>query len=149
MGQVQEDKSNLKNDGSLKSVFFRSSCPEVFCEKGVLRNFAKFTGTLPKACNFIKKETLAQVFSCEFCEISKNTFLMEHLSWLLLFFNKYVFNKHCLEGLIFIVAAGCKKNNSVNIPLKGFVEFSIIIKFLNEHRLLTTQDAEAATRGVL
>ena len=28
-----------------------------------------------KACNFIKKETLAQVFSCEFCEISKNIFL--------------------------------------------------------------------------
>ena len=26
------------------------------------------------ASNFIKKETLAQVFSCEFCEISKNTF---------------------------------------------------------------------------
>ena len=28
-----------------------------------------------RVCNFIKKETLAQVFSCEFCEISKNTFL--------------------------------------------------------------------------
>ena len=26
------------------------------------------------ACNFIKEETLAQVFSCEFCEISKNIF---------------------------------------------------------------------------
>ena len=26
------------------------------------------------ACNFIEKETLAQVFSCEFCEIQKNTF---------------------------------------------------------------------------
>ena len=26
-----------------------------------------------QACNFIKKETLAQVFSCEFCEIS-NTY---------------------------------------------------------------------------
>ena len=26
------------------------------------------------ACNFIKKETLTQVFSCEFCEISKNIF---------------------------------------------------------------------------
>ena len=25
------------------------------------------------ACNFIKKETLAQVFSCEFCQIFKNT----------------------------------------------------------------------------
>ena len=29
--------------------------------------------------NFIKKETLAQVFSCEFYEISKNTFFTEHL----------------------------------------------------------------------
>ena len=29
--------------------------------------------------NFIKKESLAQVFSCEFCEISKNTFFIEHL----------------------------------------------------------------------
>ena len=27
-----------------------------------------------QACNFIKKETLEQVFSCEFCEISKNAF---------------------------------------------------------------------------
>ena len=26
-----------------------------------------------------KKQTLAQVFSCEFCEISKNTFFTEHL----------------------------------------------------------------------
>ena len=28
----------------------------------------------PEDCNFIKKETVAQVFSCEFCEISKNAF---------------------------------------------------------------------------
>ena len=35
-----------------------------------------FGGVLYKrctACNFIKKESLAQVFSCEFSEISKNT----------------------------------------------------------------------------
>ena len=31
------------------------------------------------AWNFIKKETLAQVFSCEICEISKNTFFTERL----------------------------------------------------------------------
>ena len=30
----------------------------------------------PKACNF---GTLAKVLSCEFCEISKNTFFTEHL----------------------------------------------------------------------
>ena len=29
--------------------------------------------------NFIKKETLAQVFSYEFCQISKNTFFTKHL----------------------------------------------------------------------
>ena len=42
----------------------------------VQRCFVKkvFLEISPNACNFIKKETLAQVFSCEFCEISKNTF---------------------------------------------------------------------------
>ena len=29
---------------------------------------------VPQTCNFIKKETLVQGVSCEFCEISKNTF---------------------------------------------------------------------------
>ena len=29
--------------------------------------------------NFMKKETLIQVFSCEFCEVSKNNFFTEHL----------------------------------------------------------------------
>ena len=38
-----------------------------------------FLEILPKACNFIKKESLAQVFSCEFCEISKNILFTEHL----------------------------------------------------------------------
>ena len=33
----------------------------------------------PQARNFIQKETLAQVFSCEFCEIFKNIFFTEHL----------------------------------------------------------------------
>ena len=33
----------------------------------------------PQICNFIKKETQAQVFFCEFCEIIKNTFFTEHL----------------------------------------------------------------------
>ena len=69
---------------------------EVLCKKSVLRDFGKFIGkhlcrslffnkvaglspaTLLKKrlwpCNFIQKETLAQVFSCEFCKISMNTF---------------------------------------------------------------------------
>ena len=53
--------------------------PEVFYKKGVPKNFAIFTRkhlcqSLFLSCNFIKKETLAQGFSCEFCKIFKNTF---------------------------------------------------------------------------
>ena len=54
---------------------YRSSCPDVFCKKGVFRNFAKFTGThLCQSLFLMKftKETLAEVFSCEFCKSSKN-----------------------------------------------------------------------------
>ena len=32
-----------------------------------------------KTCNFIKKETLAHIFSCEFWEISRNSSFKEHL----------------------------------------------------------------------
>ena len=60
----------------------RNSRPEVFCKKGVLKNFAKYMGkrllqgllfNKKKVCNIIKKEALTQVFSCEDCEISKKT----------------------------------------------------------------------------
>ena len=36
-----------------------------------------------RSTTLLKKETLAQVFSCKFCEISKNTFFTKHLRWLL------------------------------------------------------------------
>ena len=35
------------------------------------------------ACNSSKEETLTQVFSCEFCEILRAPFSIEHLRWLL------------------------------------------------------------------
>ena len=69
---------------------YRSSHQRCSMKKGVLKNFAKLTGkylcqslffikVAGAACNFIKKEILAQVFSCGFCEISKNTLFTEHL----------------------------------------------------------------------
>ena len=57
---------------------FQKQPPEMFCKKGVLRNFAKFTGkhlcqnpffnkvVCPRPATSFKKETLTQVFSCEF-----------------------------------------------------------------------------------
>ena len=71
----------------------RATVPRGVLQESALRNFAKFTGKHhfkslffnKVAGNFIKKETLAQVFSCKFCEISKNTFLTELLWTILLF----------------------------------------------------------------
>ena len=61
---------------------FESSRLDVFCKKCVLTNFTEFTGK--HLCqspffNRLLKETLAQVLSCEFCEISKSTFITEQL----------------------------------------------------------------------
>ena len=64
--------------------------PEVFYKKVVLVNFAKFTGkhlcqnlffnkvAVLRPAGLLEKETLAQVFSCEFYEINKNNFFTEH-----------------------------------------------------------------------
>ena len=65
---------------------------DVFYEKrssgGVLQKrcsliFCKIHRKMPVpeslSCNFIKKETLTQVFACEFRKISKNIFFTKHL----------------------------------------------------------------------
>ena len=61
------------------NIIFKSSRPETFCKKDALKNLAKFTGKHLCQSLFLKKETLAQVFFCEFCEIFKNTFFTEYL----------------------------------------------------------------------
>ena len=66
--------------------FSRSSHQRCSIKKGVLKYFTKFTrkqlcqsvffwkSCRPQTSNFLKRDTLAQVFSCEFCEFFKNTF---------------------------------------------------------------------------
>ena len=65
--------------GTCKQIFIleKQSSGSVL-KKGVLRNFAgNFLIILQAAtCNFVKKETLAQVFFCEFCRILKNIFFL-------------------------------------------------------------------------
>ena len=76
---------------------FRSSCLDVFCKKGVLKKLKTHSKLLRlkiflnkvadlRPATLLKKRLReeTQVYSCEFCEISKNTYLTEHLSWLLL-----------------------------------------------------------------
>ena len=64
--------SFLLSSVSIKRIN-RSSHQRCSMKKGFLRNF-----TMSKACNFIKKEALAQVISYEFCEISKNNIFTQH-----------------------------------------------------------------------
>ena len=63
---------------SLKAVAWRSSIKKVFLE--ILQNSQENTcarAVCAEACNFIKKEILEQVLSCQFCKISKNIFFTE------------------------------------------------------------------------
>ena len=54
-------------------------------KKSVLKNFGKFAEKtlsslkLPEDCNSIKKETPAQIFSYQFCEVFKSTYFAEYL----------------------------------------------------------------------
>ena len=72
---------NLKGYGLLQ---IEAATKTMFCKKRCFQKFHKIHRKAPvtllthKAYNFIKKEALAQVFSCEF-EISKNTFFIEYL----------------------------------------------------------------------
>ena len=74
----------------------RGSRPEVFCKKGVLRNFAKFTGKeLCRSLFFnkvagltpatlLRKRLWHRCFPVNFARFLRTSFLTEHLQWLLL-----------------------------------------------------------------
>ena len=75
----------------------RNSRPEMFCEKGVLRNFAKFTGKHlcqslffnkvagPRPATLLKKRLWHRCFPVNFAKFLRTTSFIEHLWWLLLY----------------------------------------------------------------
>ena len=60
---------------------FRSSRQEVFCKKGLLRNFAKLQAA-PET--LLKKRLWHRCFPVNFAKFLRTPFLAEHLRWLLL-----------------------------------------------------------------
>ena len=90
-------RSNIKIT-NLHLIFclYRSSRPDVFCEKGVLKNFAKFTGIhlcqrlfFNKVAGLrpgtlLKKRLWHRWFPVNFAKILRTPFLTEYLWWLLL-----------------------------------------------------------------
>ena len=66
----------------LETQLARSSRPRLISKSCVLKIFAKFSGKyFLLGLQLYWKETLAQVFTCQFCKIFKNSFL---ILWLLL-----------------------------------------------------------------
>ena len=68
---------------TLSLEVYRSSRPEVFCRKGVLRKFAKFTGK-HRPATLLKKRLWHRFFPVNFAKFLRTPFLTEHLRWLLL-----------------------------------------------------------------
>ena len=73
---INYSKCKIAIDFSIDN--YRSSHRRCSVKNGVLKNFAKFAGKYLCHGLFFNK-TLAQIFSCEFCEISKNTFSTKDL----------------------------------------------------------------------
>ena len=67
------------NANSTVFLVFRSSLPEVFCKKGVLRNFTKFTGKHKCQSLFFKKAAGLMCFPMSFLKIVRTPFFLEQL----------------------------------------------------------------------
>ena len=81
----------------VKHMHYRNSRPEVFCKKGVPKNFAKFTGKylwqspfFNKVATLLKKRLCHRCFPVNFAKFLRTAFCIEHLRWLLLN-TKYTF----------------------------------------------------------
>ena len=80
---------------------------EVFCEKCVLKNFAKFTEKhlcqslfliMLKASTLLKKRLWHRCFI--WILLNKNTFFIEHIRWL--FLNKFLFELSSVISSVFV-----------------------------------------------
>ena len=77
---IQNHLSNLSLTKEIRLYWFSRS--ELLCEKSVKNSQNSEENTCARVSfltsSFIKKEALTKVFSCEFCDIFKNTLFTEH-----------------------------------------------------------------------
>ena len=66
-------------DGSCQTQHFARIFPGSLASILLLHIYIYVKYRSRRPATLLKKETLGQVFSCEFCEISKNIFFTEHL----------------------------------------------------------------------
>ena len=79
--------TNLDRQKQPPELCYINRCSQNFLQNSQENTWAKVSfliklqasDLIKNPSGFIKKKTLAQVFSCEFCEIFKSTFFTEHL----------------------------------------------------------------------
>ena len=84
---------------------YRRNRPELFCKKGVDKNFTKFT---------------------EFCKIYKNTFFIKHLQWFLLYLTVISYKDSLFYWMAFVLA--CTDSAVQHCIVQ--IRFSVCAKFL-------------------
>ena len=115
----------------------RSSRPEVFSRKSVLRNFAKFTGKYPclclRAATLLKKRLWHRCFPVNFAILLRTPSFTEHLRWLLLNVFNFSFFWHFLIRYLLLTSLSSDvsvlqlaltdridmKTNLINITVKN------------------------------
>ena len=139
----------------------------MLCKRDVLEYFAKFTGKhLCQSLSFNKVaglmqvvglRSLAQVFSCEFCEILITSFFTEHIQWLRLYIRRFpYFYKNILlnwkqhlstdpETITVIISQNIRFNKHIIIDnyIVYFTKFSLkkyrIYRLISKRILLLTE----------
>ena len=115
---VSYDRSSHWSFSAKKKVFLKVS--QNSQEKTCAR--VSFLITLQSStCNFIKKETMAQVLSCEFCEIFENTYFIEHLRTTTCEMSRFIF-WHIALNSDFRDLKIFPKALLFNIPMKELVK---------------------------
>ena len=102
----------------ITSYFVQKQPPELFYNKNCSQKFRNFNFI----CNFIKEETLAQVFSCEFCEISKNT----------IFYRTPTNDSFCLQWFVFCLCLLTIRIN-LNQPLVCYITVQFLHFLVSFH----------------
>ena len=83
---------------------------------------------MSQTCNFVKKEILAQVFSCEFCEISKNTFFHRTPLVAASFLIQPQAIPHFVKEILYF---NQNKRLQLNLELQLTFIFNVVFLFLN------------------
>ena len=96
-----EHSITSQNFSGVKVILFRSSHPEMFIRKGVIKIYSKFTGE--HSCRSVISQlywnhTSVWVFSCKFAAYFQNTFTKNTSEWLLL-----SFVSKCLKEIYIII----------------------------------------------